>query len=41
MRRKTLSQRRFDIAVIIAIFLLLLCLMPLVWELALVVLRYL
>jgi len=33
MRRKTLSQRRFDIAVIIAIFLLLLCLLPLVREL--------
>ena len=41
MRRKTLSQRRFDIPVIIAIFLLLLCLLPLVWELAAAVLQYL
>jgi len=41
MRRKTFSQRRFDIAVIIAIFFLLLCLLPLVRELASAVLEYL
>ena len=39
MRIKILSQRRPNIAVIIAIFVLLLCLLPLVWELASAILQ--
>ena len=41
MRRKTFSQRRLDIAVLIAIFLLLLCVLPFGWELVSAVLQHL